>query len=138
MLIGYARVCTGEQDSAAQVAALTAAGCELIFREKACGRWDRAHTGSQCLVGGAEEIRNAGPICVFCSWEIVRNPLIFGSAVPMNRVGENSSVRFFNGHVENLLRHELSLSIGGAKRTGVSNLLCSSKEALRTSGFYTE
>src|SRR5665213_4236940 len=42
MKIGYARVSTSDQDTAAQSAALKEAGCDLVYCEKASGgRWDR-------------------------------------------------------------------------------------------------
>jgi DNA invertase Pin-like site-specific DNA recombinase len=42
MHIGYARISTQEQNIAAQVAALTAAGCKRVFQEQASGgRWQR-------------------------------------------------------------------------------------------------
>jgi DNA invertase Pin-like site-specific DNA recombinase len=42
MLLGYARVSTNDQETATQVAALKASGCERIYCENASGgRWDR-------------------------------------------------------------------------------------------------
>ena len=46
MLIGYARVSTDDQDTAAQVGALQAARCERIFREKASQRLDLPASGA--------------------------------------------------------------------------------------------
>jgi DNA invertase Pin-like site-specific DNA recombinase len=41
-MIGYARVSTGDQNTAAQVEQLQAAGCTEIYKENASGgRWDR-------------------------------------------------------------------------------------------------
>jgi DNA invertase Pin-like site-specific DNA recombinase len=41
-MVGYARVSTDDQSTAAQVERLTAAGCQVIYKENASGgRWDR-------------------------------------------------------------------------------------------------
>lgn len=50
MFIGYARVSTQDQDTALQLDALTAAGCETIFQEKASGASRRGRVELQrCL-----------------------------------------------------------------------------------------
>ena len=65
MLIGYARVSTDDQDTVAQMAALKAAGCERIFREKASGgRWDRPQL--QRLL---DQLRKGGVVVV---WKLDR------------------------------------------------------------------
>jgi DNA invertase Pin-like site-specific DNA recombinase len=61
MMLGYARVSTNEQDTAAQVSALKSAGCEKIFREKASGgRWDRPE-----LLRMLEQLRKGDVIVVW-------------------------------------------------------------------------
>jgi len=82
MLLGYARVSTGAQDTATQVAALKAAGCERIYREKASGgRWDRPE-----LLRLLDQLRKGDVLVV---WKLerlsrsLRDLLIF-----MERLGE--------------------------------------------------
>jgi len=57
MKIGYARVSTQDQDTAAQIEALKKAGCERIFEEKESGgRWDRPelHKALEMMRAGDE------------------------------------------------------------------------------------
>lgn len=65
MLIGYGRVSKEQQDAAAQVSALQAAGCERIFEEKAGGgRWDRPE-----LHRMLDQLRQGDVVCV---WKLDR------------------------------------------------------------------
>jgi len=61
MLIGYARVSTGEQDTGAQLQALRDAGCARVFHDRASGgRWDRPE-----LMRLLDQLR-AGDVVVVC------------------------------------------------------------------------
>src|SRR5918993_2875788 len=61
MLVGYARVSTGEQDTALQLDALGSAGCERVFSEKAWGaRQDRP-----ALIAALEFIRSGDTLVVW-------------------------------------------------------------------------
>ena len=55
MLLGYARVSKADdQDTAAQVSALKAAGCTRVYEETASGgRWDRPELHGSSEIGGA-------------------------------------------------------------------------------------
>lgn len=65
--IGYARVSTNDRETATQVAALKAAGCKRIFREKASGgRWDRPEL--QWLL---DQLRESDALVV---WKLDRLP----------------------------------------------------------------
>ncbi len=82
MLIGYARVSTDDQDTAVQVAALKAAGCERIYREKASGgRWDRPE-----LHRLLEQLREGDVVVV---WKLVRlSRSLRDVLILMERLGE--------------------------------------------------
>jgi DNA invertase Pin-like site-specific DNA recombinase len=65
MRIGYARVSTQEQDTQAQIRALTESGCERIFQETASGgRWDRPE-----LHRLLDQLRNGDTLVV---WKLER------------------------------------------------------------------
>ncbi len=54
MIYGYARVSTQDQDLAAQIDALTAAGCEVILREKVSGAARENRTELRELIGSIQ------------------------------------------------------------------------------------
>ena len=85
MLIGYARVSTDDQDTAAQVAALKSSGCERIFREKASGgRWDRPE-----LHRLLDQLRNGDVLVV---WKLDRLSRSLRDVLTiMERLGESKA-----------------------------------------------
>lgn len=65
MLIGYARVSTQEQDPALQLDALSQAGCDKVFTEKASG----AQRDRPQLIGALEYMREGDTLVV---WKLDR------------------------------------------------------------------
>ena len=97
MRIGYARVSTQDQDTQAQIAALTAAGCELLFQEKASGgRWDRPEL--QRLLG---QLRQGDVVVV---WKLDRlSRSLKDVLVTLERIEEASADRGGPGISDSLL-----------------------------------
>ena len=85
MKIGYARVSTDDQDTAAQVATLKCAGCERIYKEKASGgRWDRPE-----LHRLLDQLRNGDGLVV---WKLDRLPRSLRDVLTiMEQLGESGA-----------------------------------------------
>jgi DNA invertase Pin-like site-specific DNA recombinase len=109
MLIGYARVSTQDQGTAAQIGTLKDCGCGLIFEEKAAGgRWDRPE-----LHRLMEQLRK-GDVSVV--WKLdrlsrsLRDLLVLEEIINLVKSGKKTAAdaaRLFNVHpstVSRLLR----------------------------------
>lgn len=74
MLIGYARVSTQQQNLDRQVAALSAAGCDRIFAEKASGR----STGNRPELAKAIAAMNPGDVLILAEWDRATRSMMDG------------------------------------------------------------
>ena len=96
MLIGYARVSTIDQNTALQMDALKAAGCEKVFTEKASG----SHRDRPQLLAALDYLRKGDTLVV---WGCKPKPAKFPACglLPLNRCqdgvasrnGKNSTLR---------------------------------------------
>ena len=75
--IGYARVSTASQNLDRQIAALRAAGCELIFREKASGK---ATKGRPQLERAIDALAT-GDVLVVAEWDRATRSMLDGIAI---------------------------------------------------------
>ena len=75
--IGYARVSTASQNLDRQIAALRAAGCELIFREKASGK----ATKGRPQLEKAIDALGTGSVLVVAEWDRATRSMLDGIAI---------------------------------------------------------
>ena len=75
--IGYARVSTAQQNLDRQIAALRAAGCERVFREKASGK----STKGRPELEKAIDALGTGDILVLAEWDRCTRSMLDGVAI---------------------------------------------------------
>lgn len=87
MLIGYARVSTIQQNLDRQLGALRAAGCEVVFAEKASGKEVKGRPELEKAI----DVLGRGDVLILAEWDRATRSMFDGIAI-MQRVHSRGAV----------------------------------------------